>query len=43
VDKELAEGTHKEIFDASALASGVYFYRVEAQGFMQSRKLILLK
>lgn len=36
-------GVHREDFVASSLASGIYFYRLEAKGFVQSRKLVLLK
>ena len=34
---------YEETFDASALASGIYFYRIEAGAFRQTRQLILLK
>ena len=36
-------GIHKLQFDATALASGMYFYRIETAGFAQTRKMILLK
>ena len=36
-------GVHSVTFDASALASGVYFYRMQAGDFVQTRKLTLLK
>jgi flagellar hook assembly protein FlgD len=41
-------GNHKVIFDGmddngSPLASGVYFYRLKAGAFSQSRKMILMK
>jgi hypothetical protein len=36
-------GQHTVDFDASALASGVYFYRLTAGGVVQQRKMILLK
>ena len=34
---------YKVSFNASALASGVYFYRIEAGDFIQTKKMILLK
>jgi len=36
-------GTHQVRFDASNLPTGVYFYRLEANGFMAVKKLILTK
>ena len=36
-------GIHTINFDASKLNSGVYIYSIEADGFVQSRKMILLK
>ena len=38
-----SEGVHKVTFDASALASGVYFYRIEAGSFNQLKKMLLIK
>lgn len=38
-----AAGYHKVTFDATSLASGVYFYRLEAGEFVQSKKLLLVK
>jgi len=43
VNEELGAGHHKVIFDATSLSSGVYFYRIEAEGFVKARKLTLLK
>ncbi len=42
-DNVLASGTHKRIFDGTALASGIYIYSLRAGEFMDSKKLILLK
>ena len=36
-------GTHKVIWNASGMASGVYFYRLQAGDFVQTRKMVLLK
>jgi hypothetical protein len=35
-------GVHQVSFDGSGLASGTYFYRIEAGGFVQTRRLTLL-
>lgn len=48
VDEEQAAGNHDVTFDGrddagSAVASGVYFYRLDAEGFTQTRKMVLLK
>ncbi len=38
-----AAGWHKAVFDAAALASGVYFSRIAAGSFNETRKLVLVK
>jgi hypothetical protein len=39
----LLSGSHSVNWDAGNLASGVYLYRLEAEGFVQTRKMILMK
>jgi len=46
--KEIASGNyeagqHQVISDASNMATGVYFYRLEADGFVSVKKLVLMK
>jgi hypothetical protein len=36
-------GRHEVTFDAAGLASGVYIYRLSADGFVQSRKMTLVR
>ena len=43
IDKEMNAGEYKVVFDAHGFPSGVFFYRIQAEGFVQSRKLLLLK
>ncbi len=43
VDEELEPGVHKVNFDAEDLASGVYFYRIQAETFVRTKKLMLLR
>ncbi|AFN73325.1 hypothetical protein MROS_0081 [Melioribacter roseus P3M-2] len=43
VNGEYAAGYHTIQFNASDLASGVYFYRIEANDFVSVKKLMLLK
>jgi len=36
-------GTYEVNFDASLLASGVYFYRLEAGEFTDTKRMLLVK
>lgn len=42
-DDFLSEGTHSVIFDAKGLASGVYFYRLQAGKHSETGKMTLMK
>ncbi len=43
VDEREEAGAHEVRFDASGLSSGVYFCRLKAGDFVQTRKLLLLR
>ncbi|NUO82493.1 T9SS type A sorting domain-containing protein, partial [candidate division KSB1 bacterium] len=43
VHGKMSAGEHQVYFDASALAAGVYLYRLEAGEQVATRKLVLLK
>ncbi len=43
VDGEKAPGLYEVEFNAAILPSGVYFYRLEATNFVETRKMILMK
>jgi hypothetical protein len=43
VDKRLSAGDHQIIFDAKALASGVYLYKLQTREGVQSKKMTLIK
>jgi hypothetical protein len=43
MDEFREAGFHSVIFDASDLASGIYFYRLQAGNYAESRRMVLLK
>lgn len=43
VNGHMEAGNHEITFDAGGLTSGVYFYRMQAAGFVDTKKFLLLK
>ena len=43
VNAELNAGSYKYNFDASNLSSGIYFYKLSAKNFSETKRMILLK
>ncbi|MGH7494590.1 MAG: T9SS type A sorting domain-containing protein [bacterium] len=43
VDKKQPAGYHEIIFQATPLPSGMYFYRLHAGSFVETRKMVVLK
>ncbi len=43
VDGPLPAGPHQVTFDAANMASGIYFYRLQTDGFSEQRKMVLMK
>lgn len=43
VDQQLGISTHQADFDATGLASGIYFYRLQTDTVAQTRKMLLVK
>ena len=43
VDAQQAKGRYSVRFDASRLASGIYFYQLRAENFVKTRKMMLIK
>jgi len=43
VNEQRTAGYHNVTFDASSLASGVYFYRIQAGSFVKTQKMMLVK
>jgi hypothetical protein len=43
VDEQKPAGSYSVRYDAGLLAGGVYFYRIIAGNFVETKKLVLLK
>ncbi len=43
LDKNMAAGYHKVVFDGSRLASGIYFYQLQSKNFNKVKKFVLMK
>jgi len=43
VDEKFQPGEYKVVLDAKDLASGIYFYRIETEGFRDVKKIMVLK
>ena len=43
VDEYLGSGLHAVIFSGDNLASGVYFYKLTAGSFTDTKKMVLMK
>ena len=43
VNKNMQPGEYKVAFDASDLASGVYFYKLESSSYTETKKMVLIK
>ena len=43
VNEKLNAGSYKVNWNASAISSGVYYYRITAGNFVETKKMILLK
>ncbi|HAX47932.1 MAG TPA: T9SS C-terminal target domain-containing protein, partial [Bacteroidetes bacterium] len=43
LDEIKQPGFYETVFDGKDLASGIYFYRIEADQFIDCKKMVLLK
>ena len=43
INKEMTPGSYTQEWDASNVASGMYFYRLQAGRFSETKKMILIR
>ena len=43
VNKKQPAGKYQVTFDATGMASGIYYYKIDAGDFVQTRKMLLLR
>ena len=43
VNNNQTVGSYEVSFNAAALSSGVYYYKLESEGFAETRKMLLIK
>ena len=43
INEELNAGNHEATFNASGISSGIYFYQLKANNYIQTKKMILMK
>ena len=43
INKEQSKGNYKVEFDASSLASGIYFYKLQTESHSETKKFVLMK
>jgi hypothetical protein len=43
VDERQAAGFHQIEFNADGMASGIYLYQIKTEGFVQTKKMLLIR
>ena len=43
VNESLQPGTYETTFDASKLTSGIYFYRLQTEGYTETKRMLMIK